>query len=59
MVPSRKLNAVMETETRFPETCFRFHGNLFEHNGNGNAFLGNVFPFPHFGFLYSESVCGQ
>ena len=38
----------------FEETCFR--GNLFRHYGNGNTFLGNVFPFPRFGFLYSESL---
>ena len=56
MVPHRKLNDVMETETRFWETCFRFYGILFRCYGNGNEFLGNVFPFPRNGFFYSR-VC--
>ena len=41
----RTVNDVMEMETRFLETCFRFHNR---HYGNGNVFLGKVFPFPHF-----------
>ena len=40
---------LMETETCFPETRFRFQGLIFfarNIDGNGNMFPGNTFPFP-------------
>ena len=50
----------MEKETLFGETCFCFRGNSFRCYGkNGNAFLGNLFPFPISVSFTRESVCGQ
>jgi len=43
---SSKGNRIVETETRFPETRFRFHNVKINCRGNGCTFPQNAFLFP-------------